>query len=338
MWLNRHQISEYYKKKAEDNDMSFWDIDTYLYKLPGTAGSSASSWKTQLAAWTIGLATRRFAVGATARTLGTLGTFGMNFYGAMEENKAEVYEAYKDKVKELAQADGSLQAVLKEATERLGKTDMDDDKKLDAILMGAVDVGNVKFNKHRMDAFEGTNSLYQDDMFAVAGDAAFDTALEVMPFGKVAKSTKYGKKAYDVASKAGSLWREAGRRIDDLATWTRHLNADKLSKGVWRKYWWDVAKRAFLSANSEMIEESSQYLNAKKYKDGVYDGDDRTFLMSILGCIENGGKSVFAFYNPWDTAMTSDREWLENARGGFLMGFGNTGAQNLVAGVKETLN
>jgi hypothetical protein len=87
-----------------------------------------------------------------------------------------------------------------------------------------------------------------------------------------------------------------------------------------------------------MIEESSQYLNAKKYKDGVYDGDDRSFLMSILGCIENGGKSVFAFYNPWDTAMTSDREWLENARGGFLMGFGNTGAQNLVAGVKETLN
>lgn len=78
---------------AQENKLS--DIDTYLYSMPGTLGSSASYWKTQAVATGLmfaGSALVQSKSAATAATgLGLVATgAGIQFLSGANENNAEV--------------------------------------------------------------------------------------------------------------------------------------------------------------------------------------------------------------------------------------------------------
>ncbi len=341
-WKNKHKLSSYFEQKQQDNDLDFTDVDTYLYGVPGLIGSSSSSWKTTLAAWTVGLGTSA-AIGLTGGTaaplvvgaLGAASTFGLGMYGATEENKAEMYQHYRDQVKQLSEADGSLSKILSKVNSNPQYAQFTDDEKLDLILSGSIDVEDPKFDQNRLSAFKGLNQLYQDDMVAVMGSEALETAMIILPIGSLAKLGKLGNKAKKLATKSEQLYEGLRHRITDLTNFGKAKTVEGLSRRTLRNYILDVPTRTMISSASEMMEESNQYLNGERYMQGKY-GDDHTIFDSVLNNLGQGTKSLYSFYAPWDTALSSDPEWLENARGGSLLGMLMTGSIRTIGGAVQT--
>ena len=72
-----------------------------------------------------------------------------------------------------------------------------------------------------------------------------------------------------------------------------------------------------------MGEESVQYLNGQDFIDGKYDGQDPSWLTSVLDNAAGTARSMYAFFTPWDGALASDEEWLDNARAGAVLGLFN---------------
>ena len=339
-WQSKHKVSDWYKRKSEDADLSFTDPDTYLYGLAGLIGSSSSSWKTQLASAAIGIGAGVAApfTGGTSLLAAAPAVFGLNYYAATEENKAELYQHYKDKVRQLSEADGSLQKVFEKNAERFGQTDLSDDQKLDLLLTGAIDNDDAKFNKNRLKAYEHLDDLYQDDMWAVTGDAVFDTALQLMPIGSIAKTTrlgKFGKKTKQFADKTAELSDKLSKKIDDIKYFGLEKSVQNLAAQTRRDYVFDIATRSMMSMGTEMMEESNQYLNGQKYMQDKY-GDGQNHFESVWDNLTQGAKSLYSFLAPWDTALSSDEEWLKNARGGALLGGLMTGTVRAVGNARST--
>jgi hypothetical protein len=82
--------SEYYRKNKEKPGMDYSDIDTWLFKLPGLAGSSAASVGSSLlgtiSAYYAASAGNPLVAGAAA-----LISIGSNLYSRDQESKAEVF-------------------------------------------------------------------------------------------------------------------------------------------------------------------------------------------------------------------------------------------------------
>jgi uncharacterized protein YpuA (DUF1002 family) len=106
------KISKWFQGRAEKIGINFTDPDTYLFKMPGIMGGSASSYMKQVPAMLAGIVGG--AVGASLIGAGALGTsaalaatatgastsFAFNRAAGISENNAEVALATIEKVKE----------------------------------------------------------------------------------------------------------------------------------------------------------------------------------------------------------------------------------------------
>lgn len=336
-WKDRHDLSDYYEYKKEEGIFDQYNLDSYLYKLPGIFGSSSASMGWQalglaagigasvaLSALTAGTATpwvaAAWATGLSATALGA------NIAAADRENKAEVFDNMKTRIIEQSLNDGSYKEAIKQAKDKLGDNSLTDDQVMDKILTNQVDIKNEAFNKSVHQALTGVEQLYASDMATVLGTETVQTALTVIPFGSLAKLGKLGKlgKAINIASeKKGKLINDITDRIDKV----KYFGIDKSIKGMADKtkrgFILDLAGRQFVQASSEMIEESNQYLAAQEYIEGKYDGMQPSYIKGIADSWKHGARSLYSFYAPWDTALTSDKEWLENSRSGFVLGLLN---------------
>lgn len=336
-WKDRHDLSDYYEYKKEEGIFDQYNLDSYLYKLPGIFGSSSASMGWQalglaagigasiaLSALTAGTATpwvaAAWATGLSATALGA------NVAAADRENKAEVFDNMKTRIIEQSLNDGSYKDTIKQAKDKLGDDSLTDDQVMDKILTNQVDIKNEAFNKSVHQALTGVEQLYASDMATVLGTETVQTALTVIPFGALAKLGKLGKlgKAINIASeKKGKLINDITDRIDKV----KYFGIDKSIRGMADKtkrgFILDLAGRQFVQASSEMIEESNQYLAAQEYIEGKYDGMQPSYIKGIADSWKHGARSLYSFYAPWDTALTSDKEWLENSRSGFVLGLLN---------------
>lgn len=336
-WRDKHDLSDYYEYKKEEGVFDQYNLDSYLYKLPGIFGSSSASLGLQalslaaglgasvaLSALTFGTATpwiaAAWATGLSATALGA------NIASADRENKAEVFDNMKTRIIEQSLNDGSYQDVIKQAKTKLNDDSLTDDQVMDKILTNQVEVQNESFNRSVHKALTGVEQLYASDMATVLGTESIETALTVIPFGALSKLGKLGKlgKAVNIASeKKGKLVDAITDRIDKV----KYFGIDKSIKGMAdrtkRGFILDLAGRQFVQASSEMIEESNQYLAAQEYIEGKYDGMQPSYIKGIADSWKHGARSLYSFYAPWDTALTSDKEWLENSRSGFVLGLLN---------------
>ena len=336
-WRNKHDLSDYYEYKKEEGVFDQFNLDSYLYKLPGIFGSSSASLGLQalglaaglgasvaLSALTAGTATpwiaAAWATGLSATALGA------NIASADRENKAEVFDNMKTRIIEQSLNDGSYKDVIEQAKGKLNDDSLTDDQVMDKILTNQVDVKNEAFNKSVHKALTGVEQLYTSDMATVLGTESIETALTVIPFGALSKLGKLGKlgKAVNIASeKKGKLVDAITDRIDKV----KYFGIDKSIKGMADKtkrgFILDLAGRQFVQASSEMVEESNQYLAAQEYIEGKYDGMQPSYIKGIADSWKHGARSLYSFYAPWDTALTSDKEWLENSRSGFVLGLLN---------------
>lgn len=328
---NSKLTSDYYRRKSQQPGMDLTDIDTYLFKMPGLMGSSAATITNDIL--TTGTTYAATLIGSSFGPIGT--AVGMtvgagaaivgNLFSRERESKGEVYSNYKTSVLNQIDKSGISKQLLKEARaemQRMGSYTQEqidnDDYVYNQLLTNQVKVNNVKFDKIRLNNFEGMKSLYTDNMALSAWDAT-QTMLEVVPLGKMAKSVRGLKTIAEKYDKGkGFLKGEFAKRIDDVASFGID-SVDKLPKITKRKAVLDLGGRILISSAMEGAEEGTQYMKGQDYIDRHFE-ENPNLAKSFIKNIGSGARSIFAAITPWDSVYSDDAEFMENFKGGALLG------------------
>lgn len=328
---NSKLTSDYYRRKSQQPGMDLTDIDTYLFKIPGLMGSSAATITNDIL--TTGTTYAATSIGSSFGPIGT--AVGMtvgagaaivgNLFSRERESKGEVYSNYKTSVLNQIDKSGISKQLLKDAKaemQRMGSYTQEqidnDDYVYDQLLTNQVKVNNVKFDKIRLNNFEGMKSLYTDNMALSAWDTT-QTMLEVVPLGKMAKSVRGLKTIAEKYDKGkGFLKGEFAKRIDDVASFGID-SVDKLPKITKRKAVLDLGGRILISSAMEGAEEGTQYMKGQDYIDRHFE-ENPNLAKSFIKNIGSGARSIFAAITPWDSVYSDDAEFMENFKGGALLG------------------
>lgn len=328
---NSKLTSDYYRRKSQQPGMDLTDIDTYLFKIPGLMGSSAATITNDIL--TTGTTYAAISIGSSFGPIGT--AVGMtvgageaivgNLFSRERESKGEVYSNYKTSVLNQIDKSGISKQLLKDAKaemQRMGSYTQEqidnDDYVYDQLLTNQVKVNNVKFDKIRLNNFEGMKSLYTDNMALSAWDVT-QTMLEVVPLGKMAKSVRGLKTIAEKYDKGkGFLKGEFAKRIDDVASFGID-SVDKLPKITKRKAVLDLGGRILISSAMEGAEEGTQYMKGQDYIDRYFE-ENPNLAKSFIKNIGSGARSIFAAITPWDSVYSDDAEFMENFKGGALLG------------------
>lgn len=328
---NSKLTSNYYRRKSQQPGMDLTDIDTYLFKLPGLLGSSAATITNDILTTGTTYATTSIgsSFGPIGAAAGMVAGAGVSILGNLlsreRESKGEVYSNYKSAVLNQINKSGISKQLLKDAKaemQRMGSYTQEqidnDDYVYDQLLTNQVKVNNVKFDKIRLNNFEGMKSLYTDNMALSTWDAT-QTMLEVVPLGKMAKSVRGLKTLASKYDKGkGFLKGKLAERIDDITSFGID-SVDKLPKKTKRKAILDLGGRILISSAMEGAEEGTQYMKGQDYINRHFE-EDPNLAKSFIKNIGSGARSIFAAITPWDSVYSDDAEFLENFKGGALLG------------------
>lgn len=328
---NSKLTSDYYRRKSQQPGMDLTDIDTYLFKLPGLLGSSAATITNDILTTGTTYATTSIgsSFGPIGAAAGMVAGAGVSILGNLlsreRESKGEVYSNYKSAVLNQIDKSGISKQLLKDAKaemQRMGSYTQEqidnDDYVYDQLLTNQVKVNNVKFDKIRLNNFEGMKSLYTDNMALSTWDAT-QTMLEVVPLGKMAKSVRGLKTLANKYDKGkGFLKGKLAERIDDITSFGID-SVDKLPKKTKRKAILDLGGRILISSAMEGAEEGTQYMKGQDYINRHFE-EDPNLAKSFIKNIGSGARSIFAAITPWDSVYSDDAEFLENFKGGALLG------------------
>lgn len=342
------KIDPYFKRKETTQEFDFTDIDTYLYKLPGLLGSSAATIEADIAttagSWATGASIGAAIGGPVGAAVGALGAgtvaIAGNLYSRDAESKMEVYTNYKDSVKRQLQKDGIDKKILADAKSIMRESGQyteeqlnDDEFIYDQILTDRVKLNDNQLNKAKINNRDGLKSLYLDNMALSTLDVA-QTMIEVMPFGfgKIAKAMKLDK----LATPLGKFRQGLSKRIDDVVAYGLD-KADDLSTLTWRRAVKDLGGRMLVSSFMEGAEEGVQYIKGQNYINGNYD-KDANIVERWLDNTVDGARSIFAALTPWDPVYSTDKEFMDNFKGGMLLGGIMTGIYGGAASTVNTVN
>lgn len=328
---NSKLTSDYYRRKSQQPGMDLTDIDTYLFKLPGLLGSSAATITNDILTTGTTYATTSIgsSFGPIGAAAGMVAGAGVSILGNLlsreRESKGEVYSNYKSAVLNQIDKSGISKQLLKDAKaemQRMGSYTQEqidnDDYVYDQLLTNQVKVNNVKFDKIRLNNFEGMKSLYTDNMALSTWDAT-QTMLEVVPLGKMAKSVRGLKTLANKYDKGkGFLKGKLAERIDDITSFGID-SVDKLPKKTKRKAILDLGGRILISSAMEGAEEGTQYMKGQDYIDRHFE-ENPNLVKSFIKNIGSGARSIFAAITPWDSVYSDDAEFMENFKGGALLG------------------
>lgn len=168
-----------------------------------------------------------------------------------------------------------------------------------------------------MKAKQGIESLYTDNMALSTLDAA-ELALQVVPIGKLAKLVKSIPGISKAATYAGDLQQQLSKRIDDVVTYGLE-GVDRLPKRRTVQRLVDLGGRIGITAVSEGAEEGIQYIKGQRFINNEFDPDP-TILKSFVKNIGTGARAIYAAITPWDPVYSDDAEFMENFKGGALLG------------------
>lgn len=226
--MYEQRISTYFKSRRDQPGMDLSDPNTYLYKLSGVMGSSASSWRNNYGSMALGLASGALApyTGGASLLVGTPVVLAANMGSAVAENNAEVASSVRELyINKVGGSDSNtykniIKAAKKQVPDWKARK-MTENDLIDQYLAGNVIVNDRNANNLKVNALRDAETLFKRDMVATGTDAIVDTALDVLPFGKVAKSLKIMPKFVRNVV-AGSMKSQAAREA-----WQTALKAGK---------------------------------------------------------------------------------------------------------------
>ena len=222
------RISTYFKGRRDQPGMDLSDPNTYLYKLSGVMGSSASSWRNNYGSMALGLLSGALApyTGGTSLLVGAPVVLAANMGSAVAENNAEVASSVRELyINKVGGSDSNtykniIKAAKKQVPDWKARK-MTENDLIDQYLAGNVIVNDRNANNLKVNALRDAETLFKRDMVATGTDAVIETALDVLPFGKVAKSLKIMPKFVRNVV-AGSMKSQAARKA-----WQTALKAGK---------------------------------------------------------------------------------------------------------------
>ena len=191
-----YEVSDYFNHMEEiSNDMSLFNPVRWMYQGPGLIGSSMSSPQKQIGSMVTGLAAGLLTGGGSwATSLGSkaliLGTYGLNLSAGSDENFANVAQATKDILQADLKAKGQEKEFLEDGRKQLKDPDATVDDIYLAYVMGEYVPKNYKIRNTIMDAASGSLKQFMKGQGVNTLDATFDTAIEVLPVGKLSKAAK----------------------------------------------------------------------------------------------------------------------------------------------------
>lgn len=217
------RISTYFKGKRDQHGMDLSDPNTYLYKLSGVMGSSASSWRNNYGSMALGLLSGALApyTGGTSLLVGAPVVLAANMGSAVAENNAEVASSVRELyINKVGGSDSNtykniIKAAKKQVPDWKARK-MTENDLIDQYLAGNVIVNDRNANNLKVDALRDAETLFKRDMVATGTDAVIETALDVLPFGKIAKSLKIMPKFVRNVV-AGSMKSQAAREAWETA-------------------------------------------------------------------------------------------------------------------------
>lgn len=238
------RISTYFKGKRDQPGMNLSDPNTYLYKLSGVMGSSASSWRNNYGSMALGLLSGALApyTGGTSLLVGAPVVLAANMGSAVAENNAEVASSVRELyINKVGGSDSNtykniIKAAKKQVPDWKARK-MTENDLIDQYLAGNVIVNDRNANNLKVNALRDVEALFKRDMVATGTDAVIDTALDIVPFGKVAKSLKIMPKfvrnvvAGSMKSQAArEAWQTALKIGKKVGSWS--ATASPLTGGV----------------------------------------------------------------------------------------------------------
>lgn len=178
----KNKVSPWYKSREQKAGTDFFDLDTYMFKMPGIMGGSSSSHMKQIPAMLAGLVGGVAAAAATGGAslipfaIGGLSSFALQRAAGISENNAEVAENAIDRIKN-----------------RAGLSDKD----ISDIISGKL-TDQSKLRKIT-ENIKNVENLFNADMAATTWDAAVDATLNTVPIGYMAKLGGFIKNTKAVA-------------------------------------------------------------------------------------------------------------------------------------------
>nr|DAX32743.1 MAG TPA: hypothetical protein [Caudoviricetes sp.] len=97
----------------------------------------------------------------------------------------------------------------------------------------------------------------------------------------------------------------------------------------------DLGGRIAISSVLEGAEEGIQYIKGQRYIDRDFDPDPN-IVKSWVKNLGTGARAIFAAITPWDPIYSNDQEFIENFKGGALLGGLTTGAISGITNIPGT--
>lgn len=197
---NYGKVDPWYEMKAKNAGTDIFNWDTWAYGMSGLIAGSTSGMSKILPAMLLGIATSGTAAaagaaygalaGAATTAAGFAGTAALNYGAGVAENNAEVANAYKERIEDYLKSQkgekGTLyDDIIAEGRKKLGNYKLTDDQVFEQFRRGSYTTNNVAVNRKLTKLARGIENQHQDDMTATTYGALFESALEVLPFGKV---------------------------------------------------------------------------------------------------------------------------------------------------------
>ena len=111
--------------------------------------------------------------------------------------------------------------------------------------------------------------------------------------------------------------------------------ARDLSKGTVKKYIKGITGKVIESNISEGIEEGKQYINSQKFQNGDYTDDEKSMFSSLVDDLYSGSKSAAVILGiPFGLVPDSDKDLLQNIKGGMLGGGGQVMVQSVISNTR----
>ena len=356
-WENKG-ISDRFKIKQQGN-IDLTDPDTYIYRLPGLMGSSAAGLKWQVANMA-GTAVASASIGAMygsagavpGAVAGALGGAAVGIAGLIgsreNESGMEAFGGYRDKVNNLLDKTkgiskdyvaNTVKAQLRRSNPNNFNIDaLSQDELIDLAISGSVQVPNKQFGDILSKARHGISYVYDSNNTLATADLLEFGAM-ITPFGKLLTEARplanaIGKvsqiasklkldKAANFIENRGYIQKYLGDRIDDVANWainktTKDLGAAVAKKGIFDKVTGIAAKGAFVTL-SEGSEEGVQDMIRDDFQNNKT-SDGSNYLSMWLKNTGRAVRSTFAALTPWDSVYSSDKDVINDYKGGALLG------------------
>lgn len=275
--MYEQRISTYFKSKRDQPGMDLSDPNTYLYKLSGVMGSSASSWRNNYGSMALGLLSGAAApyTGGASLLVGAPVVLAANMGSAVAENNAEVASSVRELyINKIGGSDSNtykniIKAAKKQVPDWKARK-MTENDLIDQYLAGNVIVNDRNANNLKVNALRDAEALFKRDMVATGTDAVIDTALDVLPFGKVAKSLKIMPKfvrnvvAGSIKSQAArEAWQTALKTGKKVGSWS--ATASPLTGGVTSLISGSIAYGASRFASSKLAKRLAATTMAERF-------------------------------------------------------------------------